>query len=60
MNNMYCGTVVVTPEDFKREREKRDRALLNRLSKKLNGRWIATCLGYDVDYDSNPAVGMNE
>lgn len=57
---MYCGTVVVTPEDFKREREKRDRALLNRLSKKLNGRWIATCLGYDVDYDSNPAVGMNE
>jgi hypothetical protein len=56
----YAGTLVVTPEDFKKEIEKRDSKLLERLSKKLNGRWIAHCLGYDVDYDANPAVGMNE
>jgi hypothetical protein len=51
---------VVTPEDFMREIEKRDRTLLERLSKKLNGRWIAYCLGYDGDYDATPAQGMNE
>jgi hypothetical protein len=57
---MYSGTLVVTPEDFKKEREKRDRILLEKLSKKLNGRWIAYCLGYDCDYDATPAQGMNE
>lgn len=43
---------VVTPEDFKRERAKRDRELLNRIanSKSVNKQWLADSLGFDVDY----------
>lgn len=55
----YNGSVI-TPEDFKRERERRDNHLLARFAKKLNGRWLATINGFDVDYDSVPMSGQNE
>jgi hypothetical protein len=55
----YSGSVI-TKEDFEREWAKRDRKLLEKLSKKLNGRWMAYNLGYDVDYDPSPAKGQNE
>ncbi len=55
----YSGAVV-TEADFKKERERRDSSLLARWSKKLNGRWLATINGFDVDYDSVPASGQTE
>lgn len=47
----YDGAVV-TPLDFKQERERRDRKLLDRISKSksLNKIWLADSLGFDVDY----------
>ena len=55
----YNGSVV-TEEDFKKERERRDSSLLDRLATKLNGRWQAYVMGFDSDYIPNPPQGMNE
>lgn len=43
---------VITPEDFKRERARIDRELLDRIakSKSVNKIWLADSLGFDVDY----------
>jgi hypothetical protein len=57
---MRYNGVVATEEDFKRERERRDNQLLDRFKNKLNGRWLATINGFDVDYDSVPMSGQNE
>jgi hypothetical protein len=57
---MRYNGAIVTEEDFKKERERRDNQLLDRLGKKLNGRWLATISGFDVDYDSVPTSGQTE
>ena len=59
---MSYNNAVITEEDFKRERAKRDREILNRISssKSLNKKWIAHLNGYDVDYIANPAQGQTE
>lgn len=53
---------VVTKEDFKRERDRRDKELLEKISrsKSINKRWLAYKLGFDSDYQPNPALGQNE
>jgi len=53
---------VITPEDFRRERARRDREELNRIasSKSLNKQWIAHINHFDVDYDPNPAPNQDE
>ena len=57
----YTGAVI-TPEDFRRERERRDNQKLESIAKSrsLNKQWIAHKEGYDVDYVANPAKGMDE
>jgi hypothetical protein len=52
----------ITEEDFRKERARRDRELLDRISqsKSLNKQWIAYINGFDSDYDSVPALNQDE
>jgi hypothetical protein len=57
---MRYNNSVVTEEDFKKERERRDNQLLDRFKGRINSKWLAYVNGFDSDYSATPITGMNE
>jgi hypothetical protein len=57
---MRYSNSVVTQEDFKRERERRDNEFFRKIERSLNKKWIGYVNGYDTDYSPSPIVGQDE
>jgi len=58
--NMKYNNAIITEEDFRRERERRDNEILERIKGRINSKWMGYVRGFDTDYIPNPPVGMNE